>query len=427
MRRLAFLAILAVCWGFLGGVFGATAVSAEEPILIGVPTSLTFIEGKECLRAVELAVGEINAKGGVKVGDKKRPIKIESLDLRDAAPGVPVSEALLGLEKIITEKKVKAILVGPFRSEALIPGMDILSKYKVPMLGTIAMSPKSQALVKQNPEKYKYCFRVCLNAIYLGKYLSTTLGFLKKEFGFDKVYAMHQDVLWAKATAMGTLKAATSNLGWKEVGIEAYPTGASDFAAGLMKAKTAGAQVILPIFDMPQSGILLKQWKSMKIPALIFGFISPMTGANAWKTFDGKIGGLMNCNYELGSGIASPKYPPSMKFYNDYKKKYGETVEAGHGPGPAYDSVYIWKEAVERAGSLDPDKVVAELKKTDHEGVIGRSKFDESNQVIYGEDPTKTAVGCVFQWTEDGKRVIVWPKDLAEGKIFPPPWMKAAK
>lgn len=423
MKRLAFLAILAMC----GAVFWATAVSAQEPILIGVPSSLTFIEGKECLKAVELAVAEINAKGGVKVGDTNRPIKIESLDLRDASPGVPVSEALLGLEKIITEKKVQVILVGPFRSEALIPGMDLLNKYKVPMLGTIAMSPKSEAMVRENPEKYKYCFRVCLNAIYLGKYLSTTLGFLNKEFGFNKVYAMHQDVLWAKATADGTIKAATSKMGWKSVGMEAYPTGASDFSAGLMKAKTQGAQVILPIFDMPQSGILLKQWQSMKIPSLIFGFISPMTGENAWKTFDGKIGGLMNCNYELGSGIASAKYPPSKKFYDDYAKKFGGPTESGHGPGPAYDSVYIWAEAVERAGSLDPDKVVAELKKTDHKGVIGRIKFDEGNQVIYGEDPTKTAVGCVFQWTEDGKRVIVWPDALAEGKIALPSWMKAAK
>ena len=183
MKRLLFLAILAICWS----VIWATPSLAQEPILIGVPTSVTFIEGKECLKAVELAVAEINAKGGVKVGDTKRPIKIESLDLRDASPGVPVSEALLGLEKIITEKKVQVIMVGPFRSEALIPGMDILNKYKVPMLGTIAMSPKSEAMVKENPEKYKYCFRVCLNAIYLGKYLSTTLGFLKKEFGFNKV------------------------------------------------------------------------------------------------------------------------------------------------------------------------------------------------------------------------------------------------
>jgi branched-chain amino acid transport system substrate-binding protein len=53
-------------------------------------------------------------------------------DLRDAAPGVPVPEALLGLEKIILEQKPVAIVVGPFRSEALIAGMDIIAKYNCP-------------------------------------------------------------------------------------------------------------------------------------------------------------------------------------------------------------------------------------------------------------------------------------------------------
>ena len=67
MKRLLFLAILTLCWAALW----ATLSSAQEPILIGVPTSVTFIEGKECLKAVELAVEEINAKGGVKVGDTK--------------------------------------------------------------------------------------------------------------------------------------------------------------------------------------------------------------------------------------------------------------------------------------------------------------------------------------------------------------------
>ena len=57
---------------------------AQEPILIGVPTAITAIEGKESLNAVEMAVSEINAKGGVKVGDSKRPLKIETIDLRDA-------------------------------------------------------------------------------------------------------------------------------------------------------------------------------------------------------------------------------------------------------------------------------------------------------------------------------------------------------
>ncbi|MFN3535636.1 MAG: ethanolamine utilization protein EutJ, partial [Desulfatiglandales bacterium] len=55
---------------------------AEKPILLGVPTSLGFLEGKEGLAAVQMAVDEINAAGGVKVGDKKHPFKVVSLDTR---------------------------------------------------------------------------------------------------------------------------------------------------------------------------------------------------------------------------------------------------------------------------------------------------------------------------------------------------------
>lgn len=409
------------------GLVAARPSPAAEPILVGVPTSLTTVEGREALKCVQMAVDEINAKGGVKVGNEKRPFKIESSDLRDSSPGVPVSEALLGLEKIITEKKVHAILVGPFRSEALLPGMDMISKYKVPMLGTIAMSPKSEEKVKENPEKYKYCFRVCLNAKYLVGYMANMLGYMAKEFGFNKLYVMHQDVLWAKATGEITAKVVSEKMGYEVVGIEAYPTGSSDFSAGLVKARTKGAQVILPIFDMPQSGILLKQWQSMKIGALVAGFISPMSGPGAWKTFDGKIGGLLNVNYEIGSAIPTEKYAPAKEFYDAYAKKFGMPLEAGHGPAPSYDSVYILAEAIERAGTLDPDAVVAEIKKTDRKGVIGRIKFDDGQQVIYGDDPTKAATGCVFQWTMDGKRVIVLPQSLAEGKIALPDWIKTAK
>lgn len=424
MKRI--LIVVSALLLFLSG-WSVTPTGAAEPILVGVPTSLTALEGRESLNAVMMAVEEINAKGGVKVGAAKRPIKIETIDLRTASKGIPVQEALLGLEKIITEKKVKALLIGPFRSEALIAGMDILAKYKVPLLGTIAMSPKSEAKLKKDPEKYKYLFRVCLNAKYLVGYLLKTLGYMKKEFGFNKLFFMHQDVLWAKATVKITGKLAAAKLGYEIVGAQAYPTGSSDFSAGLMKAKIKAADVIMPIFDMPQSGILVKQWHTMKIPALTAGFISPMAGPGAWKTFDAKIGGGMNVNFEIGSGIPAAKYAPAKDFYDKYAKKYGKPLEAGHGPAPSYDAVYILAEAIERAGTLDADKLVAALEKTDRQGVVGRIKFNDGHQVIYGDDPTKTAIGCVPQWTEDGKRVIVLPAAVAEGKMKLPAWVKTHK
>ena len=134
-------------------LFAGPAAYAAEPIVIGVPTSLGFLEGKESHKAVQMAVSEINAKGGVMVGGEKRPFKVVAADLRDAAAGVPVPEALLGLEKLILEQKPTAILVGPFRSEALLAGMDIFAKYKMPMLGTVAMSPATEAKIKKDPEK----------------------------------------------------------------------------------------------------------------------------------------------------------------------------------------------------------------------------------------------------------------------------------
>ncbi|MEW6673252.1 MAG: ABC transporter substrate-binding protein [Thermodesulfobacteriota bacterium] len=421
-RLLAFLfVILLVCpvWSAIG--------NAQEPIVIGIPTSLGFLEGKESLSAVEMAVDEINAAGGVRVGSSKRSFKVESIDLRDAAPGVPVPEALLGLEKIILEKKPAALVVGPFRSEALMAGMDIIAKYKVPLLGTIAMSPGSEKKIKEEPAKYKYVFRTCLNAVHLVKFLAGAMGLINKEFGFNKVYVMHQDVAWARATAELVKSLYFDKNGWTVLGLESYPTGTSDFSSALMKVRSLGAQVIMPIFDMPQSGTLVKQWNAMKVPAILSGFISPLAGSAAWETFDGKIGGATNTIFELGSGIGSGKVPPSKDFFDKYLKKYGKEIQAGHGPAPSYESVYILKEAIERAGSLDPDSIVAELEKTDRIGVLGRVKFDEGHQAVYGFNPQESCVSTVFQWTDSGQRVIVFPETIAEGKIQLPKGLKSLK
>jgi len=422
MKRKFFFFTLVLFVGFAWLICGPAAYAAE-PIVIGVPTSLGFLEGKESHKAVQLAVGEINARGGVKVGSEMRPLKVVATDLRDAAAGVPVPEALLGLEKLILEKKPTAILVGPFRSEALLAGMDIFAKYKMPLLGTVAMSPATEAKIKKDPEKYKYIFRVSMNVIYWVKLLAGTNATLNKDFGFDKVYILNQDVAWARGTAGGMEKKVYPKLGIEVVGHDQFPTGFSDFSSALMKAKAKGAGILFTCFDMPESGVLVKQWKSLKVPALIAGFISPMAGEVAWKTFNGKIGGLMNAIMELGN-IPSQKYAPAKKFYDTYKKTYGKEIQSGHGPAPSYESVYILKEAIERAGSLDPDAIVTEIEKTDRKGVMGRIRFDEGHQVVYGTDPAETAVGAFFQWTNDGKRKIVYPNSIADGKIVLPSWVK---
>ncbi len=399
-----------------------SAAHPADPILLGVPTSLKLLEGYESHRAVVLATEEINAKGGVAVGKEKRLLKVEALDIRDGEPGIPVSEALLGIEKLILDKKIYASLVGNFRSEALLAAMDIYSKYKVINIGSIPMSPKFQEKVLSNPEKYKYSFRVCLEATGLSRYMSGLMKTIGKSFGYNKVFIATQDVLWAAATGAMMEKWYKEN-GWTVLGFEKYPTGASDFSPSLLKARSGGAQLILVVFDMPTSGILVKQWRSMRVPALMAGYNGPLMGSKAWSTFGEDIEDSLNIIEDIGP-IPVRAYPPATRFYEAYMKRWKESPQAGHGVGASYDAVYMLAAAIEKAGTLDRDEVSAAIAATDKAGgVVGRLKFDKGHQLIYGDDPKTGGLGVWFQWKK-GQRVIVYPESVADAKIEKPVFTK---
>lgn len=391
--------------------------SADE-IVLGAATSLTFLEGRESLDAVNLAVEEINARGGVRIGERSLTFRVTPVDLGGARPDVPVSAAVERLERMIVEKKVHAIVVGPFRSEVLLPAMDVIARYKVPMLGAIAMSPASDAKILRNP-RFRYIFRTCLNAKYLVDYLIGAMKFLKKHYGFSKVYIMNQDVAWARTTASLMVRLYFDRSDWETVGQDNFSSEVSDFSSSLARAEEGGAQVILPIFDMPESGILVKQWNQMRGKALLCGFISPMVGPGAWMAFDGKIAGALNVVFEMGN-IPGSRWQPSQDFHNAFQTRFGRPIEAGHGPAPAYESVYVLADAIQRAGSLKGDAIVKALESTDRIGAMGRVRFHRGHQVIYGIDPAREALACIFQWRKDGSRKIVYPLAVAEGDIVLP-------
>jgi len=417
------LLVLAI---FIGFPYTASAqLKPGDPIVLGVPTALGSIEGRDGWMAIQMAVEEINAKGGVQVGATKHLLKAYSIDTREHEPGIPVHDALTAAEKLILERKPHAIVLGNFRSEVLLSSMDLMSKYKLPYVCCIAMTPIFQKKILEEYDKYKYCFRNCINAPYLAMYLGGVMGFIKKEFGFNKAYIITQDVLWAKGTGQGLEKWFKEN-GWEVAAFDTYATGASDFSPSMIKVRAQQAKVVVPIFDMPQSGILLKQARAMQIPALLAGFISPVTTENAWQVFEGEVDGMINMIYEVGP-IPVKAVPKSVTFNENYGKRWGEkarTELSGHGPGPSYDAVYIMANAFERAKTVEPDAVVKALEQTDMMGAIGRIRFGKDHQAVYGFDPKETALGIGFQWVKPGKRVVVYPAGVAEAKIQLPPYMK---
>jgi branched-chain amino acid transport system substrate-binding protein len=419
-RRIRFLQIAVVA---LLLIVPASMALAADPITIGSPLSTGYLYGWDAERAITLAIEEINAAGGVNVGGTKRPLKVEVIDTRDLEPGVPVSEALLAVEKLILDKKADFIVGGPVRSEAALAAMPLLSKYKkVSILTTGVLTPKYHALVAKDYDKFKYCFRIHGEAKNLVGEMFANFSELKEKHGFNNLFIIAQDVSHARGAAK-VMNAVATKKGWNVTGVEIYPTGATDFSMGLLKAKDSKSEIINIWMDMPESAILLKQWYEMKIPALPFG--STLAAAEQpgfWKATEGK-GEYTLCNVVNAGNAPSDATPWTMKFYNAYAKRWGVEPE-GLGTSSSYMAIYVLKGAIERAGSLDSDKVVAELEKTDVMGVYGRLRFDpKSHQVIPALDPEEGAVGSILQW-QAGKRVVVYPKSIAKGSIQLPPWMK---
>jgi branched-chain amino acid transport system substrate-binding protein len=419
-RRIAFWFFPVVA--FMVMLAGGHALAAAKPIIIGCPLSTAFLYGWDAERAVTLAVEEINAAGGVEVGGEKRPLKVEVIDTRDLEPGVPVSDALMAVEKLILDKKADFIVGGPVRSEAALAAMDILSKYKkVSILTTGVLTPAYHARVEKEYDRLKYCFRIHGHAGQLVNEIMACFKELQEKQGLSKLFIMVQDVAHARGGGEIIAKVAGGQ-GWTVTGTEVYPTGTGDFSMGLLKAKKAEAQVLNIWMDMPESSVLLKQWYELQIPALPFG--STLAAAEQpgfWKATEGK-GEYTLCNVVNAGNAPCEATPWTMKFYDAYTKRWKIEPE-GLGSSSSYMAVYVLKDAIERAKSVDSAKVVDALEKTDLMGVYGRIRFNPKNhQVIAALDPKEGAVGTVLQW-QAGKRIVVFPKSIATGEIKLPPWM----
>jgi branched-chain amino acid transport system substrate-binding protein len=431
-RMLSKEKILLICLTILiTNLIMAIAVSREvfcqgktTPIVIGVTMPLGSIQGQDVLRSVQLAAEEINTKGGVSIGGSKHNIEVVSADTREHEPGFPTHEALMAMEKLITEKKPHAI-IGGFRSEVVLAVFDLIAKYKVPYITPIAMTPLFEEKLNKDREKHKYMFRAGNKSIGFYQLLEGTMGFLQKEYNVTNVYILTTDLLAWRAV-MERLIPDLKKTGWNVLAYDKVPLGTTDFSSSLNRAKAEKAQVLLLIIETPEGGILLKQAKAMKVPALIVGMISAAVQQIAWETFKGEVEGSLQIIQEIGD-LPVKAWPRSVEFQKNYEKRWGVDKlhrMADHGPAPAYDSVYALAAAMERAGTLAPDSLVSALEKTDMLGAIGRVRFNEDHNIIYGFDPKEAAAGCAFQWKAPGVRVPVFPKGLAEGRIEFPAYAK---
>jgi branched-chain amino acid transport system substrate-binding protein len=107
--------------------------------------------------------------------------------------------------------------------------------------------------------------------------------------------------------------------------------------------------------------------------------------------------------------------PGASEFVEAYRKEY-PGADLSYHSAAGYGGCEVLLEAIRRAGSLDGEKVRAAMLKLDYNNVYGGFRVDQDGfQVAHKM--------VLFQWQE-GRKVIVWPDDLAPGRPrFPtPPW-----
>ena len=255
-----------------------------KPILIGVPVSMGVFYGPDVRDGLALAIKEINAAGGVKVGGEMRPFEMIIADTRAMEPGVPITDSLLAIERLITQQKVDFLLGGPVRSEAAFAARPLITQYKkVSMITTGCYSPRYG-----DAEKYPYCFRIIGDVSFEIPHVHMKLlKHMREKFGSNKMYIIVQDVKHARAAGDIVEKLATKD-GFEILGKEIYPTGSTDFSLALLAAKNKGAQILFLWIDMPELTILAKQYYDFKVPALPIGYLGPAEHLEWWPTTEGK-------------------------------------------------------------------------------------------------------------------------------------------
>lgn len=411
VRRLWVMVLLLPLAAFVGGV----NASAADEIVIGVMGPMKFTFGANMKNGAELAADEINAKGGITVKGKKYKVVLTVVDDNSF---LSTPDAVSAMERLATVSKVKYV-VGGFKTESVLAQQEVMADNKVIFLGCGSAHEEQCRKVARDYNRYKYWFRVgpppsiAHARLYLAM-AEPAIKALKKQLGITKprVAFLIDKAQFAEPYPPMAEKIFPA-MGCEIVGIWRPSFTATSVAAELSAIKSAGAHIIVVVNAGPSGNVISRQWGELKIPAAMVGINVEAQRAMHWKTTDGM------CNYLATSApIADITMTPKTRpFLTAYTKRFGEApIYTGLD---AYDSLYILKDAMERANSLDPDALVPALEKTNYLGAAYRIAFrpvgtETPHDLILGP---KNAFTVGMQW-RDGKQYVVWPDGRELNQAF---------
>jgi branched-chain amino acid transport system substrate-binding protein len=381
------------------------------PIKIGVIAEAQAVAGSSIPQAAQIAADEINAKGGV----DGRKIEIVSYDNHSSS-----ADSVRAFQRAVNDDHVNAV-IGSYISEVVLALEPWASRLKTVFITPGAASDVITQNIAKDYEHNKYTFHGYLTSGALaGLVCDAAKDMLVDGLKMKTAVIMSEDAAWTGPLDAG-YEACLPKIGLKVLDHVRFSPDTTDFTPIFNKIEASKPDVIITGVSHVGTQPTV-QWKSQQVPIPMFGIASQATNSTFWKDTNGATDSVI---YQGVSGPGVAVTPKTLPFVDAFSKKYGNMPSyAGY---TAYDDVYIIADAIKRAGSVDSDKLVDAMEKTDYVGTIGRVQFlPKGDPHVHGLKTGEGLItGLMLQW-QDGKQVNMWPTTLAKGKLEFPSFVKIA-
>jgi branched-chain amino acid transport system substrate-binding protein len=357
MKRI-YLAALAALFFVCFTVLAPKAGNAENVIKIGgiLTTSGPAAHlGKTTLNGVKIAEEEINANGGIEINNQQYKIEFINYDDKCSA-----KDAVSAAQRLVEKDRVKAI-VGAICSHSTLAFMDYIKAKKVPTITPIAASMKVTNVENQ------YMFRT---GAQTGMQSETITRYAMEEMGLKKAAFIGRNDSWSHSAA-SQFKKRVKERGGTITAVEFFELGSTDFYSQLTKVKQTRPDFIWLVALSEDGGLLLKQARELSVDAALFG-----TDEFSNEYFYEIAGDAANGAYFYWGG--GPGKEIAKDYEKEYKKEYG--IKSLGFDKIGYDTLKLLADAIERADSLDGEKIRDAVQTADYTGIRGHYAFTETGQ-----------------------------------------------
>jgi branched-chain amino acid transport system substrate-binding protein len=331
---------------------------AAEPIKVGLVTALSGQSaqaGEAITRGLNIAIDEINAKGGLLGGRKIELVRRD--DESNPAKGMTAARELIYKEKV-------AVLFGGLDTPVAMAIVPMANQEKVPFMVPWAAGTG----ITRNGANPNYAFRVSAVDEAVDKAM---LQYAQKTFKSVKPGMILINNPWGESNEKG-LVAALSAKGMKAAGVEKFEASDVDVVPQLNRLKTAGADALFLVGNVGPSAQVVKSMDRMgwKVPVVSHwgpagGRFNELAGPNA-----------KNVHFVQTYSFFGKQSPVGEKVINDLKAKYPsikgpEDITPSVGVANAYDSMHLVALAIAKQGSTDHEAIRKGLENIDrYEGLI---------------------------------------------------------